>query len=116
MDDISKEMFDKLERSKELTVDELIKKLQQYKEKYNGGTHTVNIQAYWCENALFGLTAYDVDCEDGSCEIYCEDNSRVYGPLLRDIVNGGPLEEWYKKNKNCEWFDMTIDGKQRFVH
>lgn len=28
------------------------------------------------------------------CTIYAEDNYRLYGPLFRDIHNGGPLENF----------------------
>lgn len=92
--DIPKELFEKLDRSKELTVDEAIKLLQEYKKKY-GGDHKLEIQAYWGGGSISGITVYDIDNENGPwCTIYAEDNYRLYGPLFRDIHNGGPLENF----------------------
>ena len=92
--DIPKELFEKLDRSKELTVDEAIKLLHEYKKKY-GGDHKLEIQAYWGGGSISGITVYDIDNENGPyCTIYAEDNYRLYGPLFRDIHNGGPLENF----------------------
>lgn len=103
---IPKEIYDRLDRSKELTVDELILVLQKYKKNNaNGGSHIVNVQAYWGHgNSISGLTVYNINHEDGPyCELYCEDNDRIYGPLFRDCHNGGPMEELYKENGDALW-------------
>ena len=59
-----------------ITVNEAIKLLTEYKEKYHGGNDKLEIQVYG--KSILGYlvgSVYDIDHEDGPyCTLYCKED------------------------------------------